>query len=76
MRVEVSKEVKKKNLVLATLAEVKRYAVHHEQQGQTEKRKSENRKDEFLMAVLEDRATGDKDRENRTWTGRKGESMF
>ena len=67
MRIEISKAVKK-NLVgwgVATLAEVKRYAVHHEQHGQTEKRKKENRKDEFLMAVLEDKAMEGK---NREWT--------
>lgn len=61
----VSKEVRK-NLVgwgLATLAEVKRYAVHHEQHAQTERRKKENRKDAFLMAVLEDKVTGGRERE-------------
>uniref|UniRef100_A0A4W5KQZ8 CCHC-type domain-containing protein n=1 Tax=Hucho hucho TaxID=62062 RepID=A0A4W5KQZ8_9TELE len=37
-------------------------------------KKIENRKDEFLMAVLEDRATGGKDREGRTRSVRKGTS--
>lgn len=76
MHPEVSKEVRK-NLVgwgLATLAEVKRYAVHHEQHAQTERRKKENRKDAFPMSVLEDKVMGGREREDRTRPDGKGTS--
>eukprot|EP00063_Salmo_salar_P035549 XP_014010384.1 PREDICTED: uncharacterized protein LOC106577141 [Salmo salar] len=74
---EISRAIKQ-NLVgwgLADLREVKRYAVHYEQHGKSEKEEKERNGAEYLMATLgeiSERGRGDK-RERNSRTGEKEE---